>query len=55
MRRLIALAVVAVVALVAVIMATFLLNAANRDEPLPRQPVPQQPRPSDPFEYPDAD
>ena len=36
----------------AVIMATFLLNAANRDEPLPRQPVPQQPRPSDPFEYP---
>lgn len=39
----------------AVIMATFLLNAANRDEPLPRQPVPQQPRATDPFEYPADD
>jgi carboxypeptidase Q len=35
----------------AVIMATFLLNAANRDEPLPRMPLPQQPRPTDPFEH----
>jgi hypothetical protein len=39
----------------AVIMATFLLNAANRDEPLPRLPIPQQPRPTDPFEYPPED
>ncbi len=39
----------------AVIMATFLLNAANRDEPLPRMPLPQQPRPTDPFEYPPED
>ena len=37
----------------AVIMATFLLNAANREEPLPRMPVPRQPRPADPFEYPE--
>jgi hypothetical protein len=37
----------------AVILATFLLNAANRAEPLPRAPVPTQPRPSDPFEYPE--
>jgi len=34
----------------AVIMAAFLLNAANRDEPLPRMPIPQQPRQTDPFE-----
>ena len=39
----------------AVIMATFLLNAANRDEPLPRMPIPQRPRPTDPFEYPAED
>jgi hypothetical protein len=39
----------------AVILATFLLNAANRDEPLPRMPLPTQPRPTDPFEYPPAD
>lgn len=36
----------------AVIMAAFLLNAANRKEPLPRAPVPSQPRATDPFEYP---
>jgi carboxypeptidase Q len=36
----------------AVIMAAFLLNAANSDEPLPRMPLPTQPRPSDPFAYP---
>ncbi len=35
----------------AVIMASFLLNAANRDQPLPRMPTPTQPSPSDPFEY----
>jgi hypothetical protein len=39
----------------AVIMASFLWNAANRDEPLPRMPLPTQPRPSDPFEYPEED
>jgi hypothetical protein len=39
----------------AVILATFLLNAANREEPLPRMPLPTQPRPTDPFEYPPAD
>jgi hypothetical protein len=39
----------------AVIMATFLLNAADRDEPLPRMPIPQAPRPTDPFEYPPED
>jgi carboxypeptidase Q len=33
----------------AVIMASFLLNAANSDEPLPRMPLPTQPRPTDPF------
>lgn len=38
-----------------VIMASFLLNAANRDEPLPRMPVPTRPRPNDPFEYPAED
>ena len=36
----------------AIIMASFLLNAANRDQPLPRMPVPTQPTPTDPFEYP---
>jgi hypothetical protein len=39
----------------AVIMASFLWLAANRDEPLPRMPLPTQPRPSDPFEYPEDD
>lgn len=39
----------------AMIMASFLWNAANRDEPLPRMPLPTQPRPSDPFEYPEED
>lgn len=33
----------------AVILASFLLNAANSDEPLPRMPMPTQPRPTDPF------
>jgi len=35
-----------------IILASFLLNAANRDEPLPRMPLPTQPTPTDPFEYP---
>ena len=39
----------------AIILASFLLNAANRDEPLPRMPLPTQPTPTDPFEYPAAD
>ena len=39
----------------AVIMASFLWNAANRYEPLPRMPLPTQPRPTDPFEYPEED
>jgi Zn-dependent M28 family amino/carboxypeptidase len=39
----------------AVIMASFLWLAANRDEALPRMPLPTRPRPSDPFEYPPAD
>lgn len=33
----------------AVILASFLLNAANSDEPLPRMPLPTQPTPSDPY------
>ncbi|WP_332676314.1 M20/M25/M40 family metallo-hydrolase [Brevundimonas sp.] len=33
----------------AIIMAAFLLNAANSDEPLPRMPVPTRPTASDPF------
>ncbi|MCK6104936.1 MULTISPECIES: M20/M25/M40 family metallo-hydrolase [unclassified Brevundimonas] len=35
----------------AIILASFLLNAANRDAPLPRMPLPTEPTPSDPFEY----
>lgn len=35
----------------AIIMATFLLNAANSDEPLPRMPVPTRPTPTDPFPF----
>jgi len=38
-----------------VILASFLLSAANRAEPLPRMPVPAKPRPTDPFEYPKED
>jgi len=38
-----------------VIIATFLLNAANRDEALPRMPLPTQPKPTDPFAYPEDD
>ncbi|MDI6625529.1 MAG: M20/M25/M40 family metallo-hydrolase [Brevundimonas sp.] len=35
----------------AVILASFLLNAANSDEPLPRMPMPTRPRPTDPFAW----
>lgn len=35
----------------AVILATFLLNAANSDEPLPRMPMPTRPTPTDPFPF----
>lgn len=34
----------------AIIMASFLLSAANSDEPLPRMPLPTRPTPTDPFE-----
>jgi carboxypeptidase Q len=36
----------------AVILASFLLNAANSDEPLPRMPLPTRPTASDPFAFP---
>ncbi|RZJ00359.1 MAG: M20/M25/M40 family metallo-hydrolase [Brevundimonas sp.] len=36
----------------AVILASFLLSAANSDEPLPRMPMPTRPTASDPFAYP---
>jgi len=39
----------------AVILASFLLNAANSDEPLPRMPLPTRPTPSDPFAFPGGD
>lgn len=39
----------------AVILASFLLNAANRDATLPRMPLPTEPTPTDPFAYPAAD
>jgi hypothetical protein len=37
----------------AVVLASVLLSAANRAEPLPRMPLPAQPRATDPFAYPD--
>ena len=33
------------------ILASFLLNAANSDEPLPRMPMPTRPNDTDPFAY----
>jgi carboxypeptidase Q len=39
----------------AVILATFLVKAADRDEPLPRMPLPTKPSPTDPFGYEDPD
>ena len=38
----------------AVIMASFLLNAANSDEPLPRMPMPTRPSVSDPYAFPET-
>jgi len=37
----------------AVILATVLLDAAEREAPLPRNVLPTQPKVSDPFYYPD--
>lgn len=37
----------------AVILAAFLLQAANADKPLPRKPFPTEPNVTDPFAYPD--
>jgi hypothetical protein len=37
----------------AVILATVLLDAAEREAPLPRNVLPTQPKVSDPFHYPD--
>jgi len=39
----------------AVILATFLVNAADRDEPLPRMPLPTKPTVTDPFDFEDPD
>ena len=39
----------------AVVLATFLLEAADRDEPLPRMPLPTKPSVTDPFAYEDPD
>jgi hypothetical protein len=39
----------------AVILASFLLNAANADKPLPRMPFPTEPSVTDPFAYPNPD
>lgn len=39
----------------AIILAAFLLNAANAEQPLPRLPLPTQPAVTDPFAMPDAD
>ncbi|MFZ4690446.1 MAG: M20/M25/M40 family metallo-hydrolase [Polymorphobacter sp.] len=39
----------------AVIMASFLWNAANADAPLPRPPLPTKPKETDPFAYTDDD
>ena len=39
----------------AVILASFLLHAANSDEPLPRMPLPTRPTASDPFAFPGGD
>jgi len=37
----------------AIILAAFLLQAANSDKPLPRMPFPTEPNVTDPFAYPD--
>jgi hypothetical protein len=38
-----------------IIMASFLLNAANADKPLPKPPFPRQPKPTDPFAWPEQE
>ena len=38
-----------------IIMASFLLNAANADKPLPKPPLPRQPKPTDPFAWPEQE
>jgi carboxypeptidase Q len=40
---------------VSVILATFLLQAADRDEPLPRMPLERQPKETNPFSYEEVD
>ncbi len=37
----------------AVVLASFLMDAANNEKPLPRKVLPTQPRVTDPFHYPD--
>jgi carboxypeptidase Q len=37
----------------AVVLASVLMDAANRERPLPRKVLPSQPRVTDPFQYPD--
>lgn len=39
----------------AAVLASVLLHAANRDEPLPRMPLPTQPNQTDPFSYDQAE
>lgn len=39
----------------AVVLATFLYKAAERDEPLPRMPLPTKPAVTDPYQYEDPD
>jgi len=39
----------------AIILAAFLLNAANAEKPLPHMPIPTQPVVSDPYAYPNPD
>ena len=39
----------------AVILASFLYKAADREEPLPRMPLPTRPSVTDPFGYEDPD
>nr|WP_317892792.1 M20/M25/M40 family metallo-hydrolase [uncultured Sphingomonas sp.] len=38
-----------------IIMASFLLNAANADKPLPKPPLPRQPKVTDPYAWPKAE
>jgi hypothetical protein len=38
-----------------IIMASFLLNAANADKPLPKPPLPRQPKVTDPYAWPEQE